>query len=70
MQTEDGIEHKFDVIACATGFNVQYMPHFPITGIGGAIMQEEWKLVRIDYSESLGRTYTQFTDTHRLQIFT
>ncbi|OAL49861.1 FAD/NAD(P)-binding domain-containing protein [Pyrenochaeta sp. DS3sAY3a] len=37
----DGTEHEVDIIACATGFNVQYFPHFPIKGIGGRVMQDE-----------------------------
>jgi len=38
--TADGIEHKVDILACATGFHVQYTPHFTIKGIGGRTMQE------------------------------
>lgn len=37
--TGDGIEHQFDMIACATGFDVQYNPHFPVYGRDGAYMQ-------------------------------
>ncbi|KAF1811757.1 FAD/NAD(P)-binding domain-containing protein [Eremomyces bilateralis CBS 781.70] len=37
--TADGNEHPFDFIACATGFDVQYQPHFPIYGRGGEHMQ-------------------------------
>ncbi len=39
--TRDGSEHHVDILACATGFNVQYLPHFPITGVDGKVMQDE-----------------------------
>ena len=38
--TNDGIEHKVDIIACATGFDIQYLPHFKITGLNGQVMQD------------------------------
>ena len=42
LETDAGETHDFDLIACATGFEVSYVPHFRITGTGGAVMQEEW----------------------------
>lgn len=39
--TADGNEHKVDILACATGFNVQYLPHFTITGQQGQVMQDQ-----------------------------
>jgi hypothetical protein len=41
--TADGTEHKFDIVACATGFDIAYVPHFKITGVDGVVMQEAWK---------------------------
>jgi cation diffusion facilitator CzcD-associated flavoprotein CzcO len=38
--TDDGVEHEIDFLACATGFNVAYMPHFKIIGTGGQVMQD------------------------------
>jgi cation diffusion facilitator CzcD-associated flavoprotein CzcO len=38
--TADGTQHTVDILACATGFNVQYFPHFPIRGVGGQLMQD------------------------------
>lgn len=43
LVTASGEELPFDIIACATGFDIAYVPHFKITGLNGAIMQEEWK---------------------------
>lgn len=40
LVTADGTLHKVDILACATGFDVQYFPHFPIRGIGGQLMQD------------------------------
>lgn len=37
--TKDGVEHKADIIACATGFDIQFLPHFKISGVNGQIMQ-------------------------------
>ena len=42
LVTADGKEREFDIIACATGFYVSYVPHFKIIGTDGAVMQEEW----------------------------
>jgi cation diffusion facilitator CzcD-associated flavoprotein CzcO len=39
--TVDGVEHKLDILACATGFHVQYTPHFTIKGTGDQTMQEQ-----------------------------
>jgi cation diffusion facilitator CzcD-associated flavoprotein CzcO len=39
--TADGREIGVDIIACATGFNVQYLPHFKMTGLKGQIMQDQ-----------------------------
>ena len=38
--TADGTEHEVDILACATGFYTQFLPHFKITGIGGQVMQD------------------------------
>lgn len=38
--TKNGVEHEADIIACATGFNIQFLPHFTITGINGVVMQD------------------------------
>jgi cation diffusion facilitator CzcD-associated flavoprotein CzcO len=37
-----GKEIQVDILACATGFEVAYVPHFTIIGAGGVVMQEEW----------------------------
>jgi cation diffusion facilitator CzcD-associated flavoprotein CzcO len=39
ITTTSGTAHTFDIIACATGFSVQYNPHFPIRGTASALMQ-------------------------------
>jgi cation diffusion facilitator CzcD-associated flavoprotein CzcO len=46
--TEDGIvdesenEHKVDVVICATGFNVNFAPHFEVIGRNGANIREQF----------------------------
>ena len=41
--TEDGVSHKFDVIICATGFDISQTPSFPIIGRNGVSLAEKWK---------------------------
>lgn len=41
LVTAGGREVEVDILACATGFNVQYLPHFKITGLGGRVMQDQ-----------------------------
>ncbi|KIX10029.1 uncharacterized protein Z518_01110 [Rhinocladiella mackenziei CBS 650.93] len=43
LVTASGEEMDFDIIACATGFHIAYTPHFKITGVNGAVVQDEWK---------------------------
>lgn len=35
-------EHEFDVLICATGFDVSFRPRFPIIGRGGQNLQDLW----------------------------
>jgi cation diffusion facilitator CzcD-associated flavoprotein CzcO len=37
-----GALHKVDVIVCATGFDIPYIPHFKIINGDGINMQDEW----------------------------
>jgi len=40
----EGIEHQFDCIVFATGFDVcKSGTPFPVTGVGGRVLGEEWK---------------------------
>lgn len=39
--TADNTEHNVDILVCATGFNVAFLPHFPIVGTGGQVMQDQ-----------------------------
>ncbi|KAL2802551.1 cyclohexanone monooxygenase [Aspergillus granulosus] len=42
IRTVDGQDHEFDLIVCATGFEVTFAPHYKITGKAGRTMHEEW----------------------------
>ncbi|KAI3194517.1 hypothetical protein CBS147311_8552 [Penicillium roqueforti] len=42
IETKEGVEHEFDLIICATGFDVAFAPHFTVTGKNGQTMREEW----------------------------
>ncbi|KAK0109702.1 hypothetical protein ONS95_002381 [Cadophora gregata] len=39
---ETGLEHEVDVVICATGFNVSFVPQFEVIGRGGKSLKEEF----------------------------
>lgn len=39
----DGVERKCDTIVCATGFDVSWVPRFPVVGRGGVDLRDKWK---------------------------
>lgn len=41
--TEDGKHQDFDVIVCATGFDISQIPPYPVVGRNGATLAEKWK---------------------------
>ncbi|KAK6386122.1 hypothetical protein LTS17_001696 [Exophiala oligosperma] len=41
--TSTGERYKVEMLACATGFHVQFLPHFKITGLDGQVMQDQSK---------------------------
>lgn len=43
LQTDDGTEYEADVIICATGFDVNFRPYFPIIGRNGLALNDAWK---------------------------
>ncbi|KAF1845296.1 FAD/NAD(P)-binding domain-containing protein [Cucurbitaria berberidis CBS 394.84] len=43
IRTKDGVEHEFDVLVCATGFDVSWRPAYPTIGRDGKSLNEEWK---------------------------
>jgi cation diffusion facilitator CzcD-associated flavoprotein CzcO len=43
IRTSDGVEHHLDAIVFATGYDVHLSgPPFPVTGLGGRSLQQEW----------------------------
>ena len=43
IRTSDGIEHHLDCIVFATGYDVHLTgPPFPVTGLGGRALSDEW----------------------------
>ena len=43
IRTSDGVEHHLDAIVFATGYDVHLTgPPYPVTGIGGRSLAEEW----------------------------
>ncbi|KAI5460705.1 steroid monooxygenase [Mariannaea sp. PMI_226] len=43
IKTEDNVEHEFDVIVCATGFDVSWRPHYPTVGRDGVSLSKYWQ---------------------------
>lgn len=43
IDTADGKHHTFDIIVCATGFDISQVPTFPIIGRDGVSLAEKWK---------------------------
>lgn len=43
IHTKDGTVHEFDVIVCATGFDISQVPSFPLIGRNGVSLAEKWK---------------------------
>ncbi|CAH0042269.1 unnamed protein product [Clonostachys rhizophaga] len=42
IKTSDGVEHEFDVIVCATGFDVSWKPRYPTIGRHGVNLSKYW----------------------------
>lgn len=43
LKTKDGVQHDFDILICATGFDVSWIPHFPLIGRNSKDLREVWK---------------------------
>lgn len=41
LLTQAGRQVDVDILICATGFNVQYLPHFQVKGVGGRVLNEQ-----------------------------
>lgn len=41
--TADGTLHKLDVLVCGTGFDVSFVPRFPIVGTDGLDLRDAFK---------------------------
>ena len=41
--SEDEKDYPVDAIICATGFDVSFLPRFPIIGFNGMSMEDAWK---------------------------
>lgn len=42
IETQDG-EEEFDLIVCATGFDVSFCPYWKLVGRKGRLLEQEWK---------------------------
>ncbi|KAJ9636299.1 hypothetical protein H2201_007842 [Coniosporium apollinis] len=40
--TNDGVEHKMDILVCATGFKVAFKPAFKVINAAGKSIDEDW----------------------------
>ncbi|KAL8940818.1 MAG: hypothetical protein Q9216_002607 [Gyalolechia sp. 2 TL-2023] len=42
IMTADGKEREYDIVVCATGFDVAFAPHYQVTGRNGISMKKDW----------------------------
>ena len=52
-----GDEVEVDTIICATGFDVSYVPAFPMRGRNGVLLSEKWSVVPEGYSAHINPVY-------------
>lgn len=45
----DGTETQVDTIIAATGFDVSYVPHYPMKGRNGVMLQDKWAKIPTGY---------------------
>lgn len=43
LVTADGESHSFDILVCATGFDVSWKPSFAVINGDGKTLAEDWK---------------------------
>ena len=43
IRVASGEEYEFDIIVCATGFHMDFVPRFPIIGKNGINLQDAWR---------------------------
>lgn len=43
IETISGRKYEVDCIVCATGFDTSYKPAFPLIGLAGTDLRDEWK---------------------------
>lgn len=43
IKSADGTEREFDIIICATGFHMSFVPRWPIIGKDGINLQKKWE---------------------------
>ncbi|KAK4997011.1 hypothetical protein LTR66_003501 [Elasticomyces elasticus] len=46
---DDGNEYPLDVLICATGFDTSFRPRFPIVGLNGVDLREQWSKESLGY---------------------
>jgi len=42
IHTKDGEHHEFDIIICATGFHIGFLPFFELKGKNGIDIRDTW----------------------------
>ncbi|KAH7089682.1 cyclohexanone monooxygenase [Paraphoma chrysanthemicola] len=60
IRTVDGKLHKADVIICATGFDVSYVPHFELKGRDGLRMADAWSSEPLCYLGIAARGFPNY----------
>ncbi|KAH8159956.1 hypothetical protein CIB48_g8289 [Xylaria polymorpha] len=69
LVTAAGHAFEFDIIVCATGFDVAYTPHFPVKGVEGKTMKDQWAEVCVKIFPTLLRDDAYLLAIQRPRIY-
>ena len=64
LVTADGQSHQFDVIVAATGFNTSFVPPFPIVGLEGRKISDDWAEIPKAYLSITTPGYPNYFGEH------
>lgn len=69
IKTADGVEHEFDVIVCATGFDTSWKPAYPVIGRYSRSLAEEWAEMPSTYLSFAVTHFPNYMSAYRLFLF-
>lgn len=58
--TQTGVEYHLDAVICATGFDTSYRPSFPLLGVGGRNLRDDWSVEPRSYLSVAASGYPNY----------